>query len=54
MTVHDFDQLLIAYRAHLDAHPSISLTPRSHTDPDFGARTLSPRDRLLATMITLR
>lgn len=28
--------------------------PRSHADPGFGARTLSPRDRLLATIITQR
>lgn len=54
MTSHDFDLLLHAFTEHLAAHPPISLTPRSHLDPDFGARTLTPRDQLLATVITLR
>jgi hypothetical protein len=54
MTAYDFDQLLTAYQAHLEAHPPVSLSPRSHVNPDFGARTLSPRDRLLATVIALR
>jgi hypothetical protein len=54
MTAHDFDQLLTAFTEHLAAHPPISLTPRSHLDPDLGARTLRPRDRLLATVVTHR
>jgi hypothetical protein len=54
MPDHDLDQLLTAFTEHLTANPPISLTPRSHTDPDFGARVLSARDRLLATVITLR
>jgi hypothetical protein len=54
MTARDFSQLLTSFQAHLNACPPISLTPRSHADPGFGARTLSPRDRLLATIITQR
>lgn len=55
MTAHDFDQLLSDYQTHLDTHPPLTLTPRSHINPDLGAtRTLSPRDRLLAAVITLR
>ena len=54
MTAREFGRLLTSFQARLNAHPPISLTPRSHADPDFGARTLSPRDRLLATIITLR
>jgi len=54
MTARDFNQLLTSFQARLNACPPISLTPRSHADPDFGARTLSPRDRLLATIITQR
>jgi hypothetical protein len=54
MNAHDWDQLLTAFQEYLTTQPPLSLTPRSHLDPDFGARTLSPRDRLLATVITLR
>ena len=54
MTSHELDQLLTAFTAYQAAHPPISLTPRSHLNPDFGARTLTPRDQLLATLITLR
>jgi hypothetical protein len=54
MTIGDFDQLLAPFTEHLATHPPISLTPRSHRHPDFGARMLSPRDRLLATVITQR
>ena len=54
MTARDFSQLLASFQACLNACPPISLTPRSHADPGFGARTLSPRDRLLATIITQR
>lgn len=43
MTTYDFDQLLTAYQAHLDAHPPVSLSPRSHVNPDFGARTWVPQ-----------
>ena len=54
MTPQEFDRLLRAFTGHQAMHPPISLTPRSHLDPDFGARTLTPRDQLLATVITLR
>jgi hypothetical protein len=54
MSTHDWDQLLSAYQQHLATQPSLSLTPRSHLDPRFGARTLSAHDRLLATVITHR
>jgi hypothetical protein len=54
MTSHEFDQLLAAITEYQAAHPPISLTPRSHLDPGFGARSLTPRDQLLATVITLR
>lgn len=54
MTSHEFDQILAAITEYQAAHPPTSLTPRSHLDPDFGARSLTPRDQLLATVITLR
>jgi hypothetical protein len=54
MTCHEFDQLLTGFTEYLTTHPPISLTPRSPLHPDFGARTLIPRDQLLATVITQR
>jgi hypothetical protein len=54
MTSRGFGQLLTAFSEHLATSPPVSLTPRSYQDPRFGARTLSPRDRLLATIISQR
>jgi len=54
MTSHELDQLVTSFTEYLTVHPPISLTPRSSLHPDFGARTLTPRDQLLATVITLR
>ena len=54
MTSREFGQMLTAFSEHLAASPPVSLTPRSYLDPRFGARILSPRDRLLATIISQR
>jgi len=54
MTARDFSQLLTSFQAHLNACPPISPDPPQPRRPRLRARTLSPRDRLLATIITQR